>query len=367
MPVISVDISRFLEMTGKYPLIDVRSPAEFHHAHVPGAHNVPLFSDEERSVVGTLYKQCGRQKAVLRGLDYFGPKMKGIIDKAESIIESHGKKSDSDGAPVVLVHCWRGGMRSAGVAWLLDLYGFTVYTLSGGYKAFRKWVIDTFETPIPLNVLGGFTGTGKTRILACLKEMGKRVIDLEGLASHRGSAFGALGMDGQPSQEMFENLLAVVIHDNSGLLQADNPDIVSTSTSALDRVWIEDESQRIGRVNIPMSFWNHMRSQPVHFIELPFDIRLENIYAEYGSFEKDQIAAGITRVRKRLGGLETKTAIGRLIEGDVRGSFEILLRYYDSTYEKSLSNRTNAESLIRKVRIDHANERRIAELIHTMT
>lgn len=363
MPVVSVDISRFLKMTGEHPVIDVRSPAEFNHAHIPMAYNVPLFSDEERAVVGTLYKQDGRQSAVLKGLEFFGPRMKAIIDKAESIVKTLGKQTGSDPRRIVLVHCWRGGMRSAGVAWLLDLYGFTVYTLSGGYKAFRSWVLDVFETKLPLNVLGGYTGSGKTRILASLKRMGRPVIDLEALASHKGSSFGALGMDEQPSQEMFENLLAFEIHDKSNFHKEESPETKVSGTVGLSRVWIEDESQRIGRVNIPKSFWNHMRTQPVIFVELPFDIRLKTICEEYGSFERDQIVAGITRIRKRLGGLETKTAIGRLIEEDVKGSFEVLLRYYDKTYEKSLANREDADTLIGRLKVEGSDPGIISQRI----
>src|ERR1035437_2355393 len=138
MAIEKLTIEAFLQLSKQHPVLDVRSPGEYCHAHIPGAYNLPLFSDEERKVVGTEYKQQGREQAIKTGLDYFGTKMSKIVEEAETIIKKHN-------APIqipntVLVHCWRGGMRSAGIAWLLDLYGFKVYTLTGGYKSFRNWV-----------------------------------------------------------------------------------------------------------------------------------------------------------------------------------------------------------------------------------
>jgi len=182
------------------PVIDVRSPGEFVRGHIPGAHSVPLFTDEERAVVGTLYKQQGRDAAVREGLRIVGPKLATIVDEARALAP--------DGR--IGVHCWRGGERSGSVAWLLDKAGFTeVFTLKRGYKAFRQHVLEAFNMPHDLRVLGGYTGTGKTETLAHLRELGEQVIDLEGLAHHKGSSFGALGEEPQPTTEHFENLLVV--------------------------------------------------------------------------------------------------------------------------------------------------------------
>lgn len=252
-------------------------------------------------------------------------------------------------------------MRSAAIAWLLDIYGYTVFTLEGGYKGFRKWVLDCFAKPLPLYIIGGYTGSGKTRILEILRDSGEKVIDLESLASHKGSSFGSLGMANQPSQEMFENLLALQIHYHYayfGEAYSRTGDAYSATA-----VWVEDESQRIGRVNIPMAFWNHMRTQPVFFLDLPFELRLDTICADYGKFEKDQLVAAITRISKRLGGLETKTAIGRLIEDDIKGCFEVLLRYYDKTYVKSLQNRTDPKPSIEMISIGDHDASRNARLL----
>jgi len=137
-------------------------------------------------------------------------------------------------------------MRSAGVAWLLDLYGFTVYTLAGGYKGYRNWVLAQFELEYPFQILGGYTGSGKTEVLKSLMKNGHTVIDLEGIAHHKGSAFGAMGLPPQPSQEHFENKLASALY---------------LSSEAGQTIWLEDESQRIGSVNIPTVLFKQMRTK----------------------------------------------------------------------------------------------------------
>ena len=145
------------------------------HAHIPGAYSLPLFTDEERKVVGTAYKQQSRQQAIKIGLKYFGTKMPEMVEQVETIYASHTKgkiTEDANQKKTVLVHCWRGGMRSAGVAWLLDLYGFKVYMLAGGYKFFRRWVLHQFDKEHPLNVIGGYTGSGKNQCAASIAKAG---------------------------------------------------------------------------------------------------------------------------------------------------------------------------------------------------
>ena len=320
MAVEKINIESFLKFADQYPVIDVRSPGEFNHAQIPGAYSLPLFTDEERKIVGTNYKQQSREAAIKIGLDFFGVKMKKMVEEAESL----NRKT-------VLVHCWRGGMRSGAVAWLLDMYGFKVYTLAGGYKAFRNWVLKQFDKEYSLKILGGYTGSGKTIVLRELKQRGHPVIDLENLANHKGSAFGAIGEKPQPSQEMFENLLATELFKK---------------TSAAADTWLEDESQRIGRVIIPNSFWEKMRNSPVFFLDIPFEQRLTYLVNTYGNFEKEKLVESIGRIQKRLGGLETKTAINFLDENNTRECFSILLKYYDKLYNKGLHNRKNYESLL---------------------
>jgi tRNA 2-selenouridine synthase len=314
-----VDITEFIELAKLHPVLDVRSPEEFQHAHFPGATSFPLFSNEERKVVGTTYKQESREQAIKTGLDFFGPKMRTMVEEAENII----KNSPNAASHTILVHCWRGGMRSAGVAWLLDLYGFTVYTLVGGYKKFRRYVLDTFETNYSMKVIGGYTGSGKTAILKTMARLQEPVIDLESLAIHKGSAFGHLNQPEQPSQEMFENRLAMELRG----VAADQP------------FWIEDESLRIGKILIPQPFYNQLRKASCYFLDIPFQERLQFIVKEYGYADRDKLITSVLRIQKRLGGLETKTAVNYLIEKDLEGAFTILLKYYDKWYLKGLSSR----------------------------
>lgn len=342
MAITKLTIQEFLQMAGQYPVLDVRSPGEFKHAHIPGANSMPLFSDEERKIVGTAYKQESREKAIKIGLTFFGTKMVQMVEEAEKIVATFqlqfvGKKSNSNPTAAdknIIVHCWRGGMRSAGVAWLLDLYGFKVYTIVGGYKVYRKWALEQFEKQYPLCVIGGYTGSGKTGLLHALKSKGENTIDLEALAQHKGSAFGSLGELPQPSQEMFENMLALELHQKN---------------IADKLIWIEDESQRIGNVNIPAVLYRNKQTSPLYFVDISFEERLNHIVAGYGKFERDQLVNAIIRIKKRLGGLETKTAINYLIEDDIKNCFAVLLKYYDKWYLKSLLQRQGPEKLITKI------------------
>jgi tRNA 2-selenouridine synthase len=335
MAIERVSIERFLELSQQHPVIDVRSPGEYKHAHIPGAHSLPLFTDEERKEVGTTYKQKSREEAIKIGLDYFGPKMKQMVEWVERLVKNKKSLVDVPAATEsrLLIYCWRGGMRSAGVAWLMDLYGFKVYTLAGGYKRFRNHVLDTFKKEYPINILGGFTGSGKTEVLPGLKEKGESTIDLEDIAKHKGSAFGSIGMPPQPTQEMFENLLAKQLLESAG----HSP------------IWLEDESQRIGQVNIPGELWKTMRNSPVYFLDIPFEERLKHITEEYGLLDKQKLIDAIIRIREKLGGLNAKHAIQLLEEGNSLESFRILLNYYDKLYNKSLHNREQINSLLEKV------------------
>ncbi len=358
MAIEKIHIEQFLELAKQHPVIDVRSPGEYKHAHIPEAHNLPLFTDEERKVVGTTYKQQSREQAIKVGLDFFGPKMKFMVEKAEGIIGNWeytiGKTTNAENslpiANCLLLYCWRGGMRSAAVAWLLDLYGFKVYTLSGGYKKFRNYVLDTFKLPFNFKILGGYTGSGKTELLKSLQQKGEKIIDLEGIANHKGSAFGSIGMPQQPSQEMFENLLATELRKsivNSERSIINNPN--SPFTIHHSPLWLEDESQRIGKINIPNDLWKAMRQSPVYFLDIPFEERLKHIVQEYGNLEQEKVIDAIVRISQKLGNLNAKTAISLLNEGKIVESFDILLKYYDKLYFKSLHNREGINSLLQTV------------------
>lgn len=366
MAITRIQAEEFLALAQQHPVLDVRSPGEFGHAHIPGAHSLPLFSDEERKVVGTAYKQESQQKAIKLGLDFFGVKMVKIVEAVEEILDIKNKQQHfRRDQHIVLVHCWRGGMRSAGVAWMLDLYGFRVYTLAGGYKAYRKWVLDQFNIAYPINIIGGFTGSGKTEALQALAQKKQSVIDLEGLSNHKGSAFGALGQPAQPSQEMFENLLAAALKKTVDSWQAGSDDRTAGRSQLPKVIWLEDESQRIGEVNLPAAFFRQMRDKQIYFLDIPFEERLQFLVAHYGKFEKEKLISAILRIKKRLGGLETKNAVSLLIEDNTKDCFAILLAYYDKFYLKSLQNRENFSSLFNKVVLNSVSAEATAEAVLT--
>ena len=341
MPVKRIDIDQFLSLAASHPILDVRSPGEYQHAHIPGAISFPLFTDEERKIVGTTYKQQSREEAIKIGLDFFGPTMKEKIIAAENILSSF-YKTENPRSKTLLVHCWRGGMRSAAIAWLLDLYGFTVYTLAGGYKRYRNWVLEQVGKPYSLRVVGGYTGSGKTELLQALAAAGQPVIDLEKIASHKGSAFGSIGLPKQPGQEQFENNLAEALHSLYTTFSAtdDTPSALGDRDCELPPIWIEDESQRIGSVNLPGSFWTTMRNAPVYFLEIPFEERLSHIVEEYGALDKTALTDATIRITKKLGHQQARVVTDLLAENNIRAAFEILLRYYDKLYAKSLQNRS---------------------------
>ena len=331
MAVKRININDFLELAKTHLVIDVRSPSEYAYAHIPNAHSMPLFTDEERKVVGTAYKQLSRENAIKFGLDYFGPKMRMMVEEVEKL----SKVSDNEPhtSKTILVHCWRGGMRSGAISWLLDLYGFQIFTLEGGYKGYRNYMLQQFERPFNFKIIGGFTGSGKTPLLYGLLKNKQVIIDLEGLANHKGSALGGIGQEPQPSQEMFENLLGTEL----------------AKYNETTPIFLEDESQRIGNMQIPMAMWHSMRKSLVYFIDIPFEERLDYLTKEYGKQNKTDLVNAIMRIQKRLGGLETKNAINYLLENDFKESFRILLKYYDKWYEKGLYNREKPEELINKI------------------
>ena len=345
MGIEKIPVEQFVQLSQIHTVIDVRSDAEYAHAHIPGASSIPLFNDEERAIVGTIYKQQSREDAIKKGLEFFGPKMKLMLLESEALIKE--KNPDNKN---VLVHCWRGGMRSAAVAWLLDLYGFKVYTLIGGYKAFRNWVLNELGKPHPFRILGGNTGSGKTIVLQSLRNMNEAVVDLEGLAGHKGSAFGNIGLPKQPTQEMFENKLSISIK-------------IAKEKYPNKKIWLEDESQRIGTVNIPQNMWNHMRRCEIIFLDIPFAARLDYLVNTYGALDWNALRDAILRIQKRLGGLETKTAVAALEEKNFHGCFDVLLKYYDKQYRKGLENREEPKPSITMVLAEDVNDTINAKLI----
>ncbi len=310
-------ISNFLQLDSSIPVVDVRTPAEFAQGHICGALNIPLFSNEERVQVGTTYKQAGREQAILLGFDLIGSKWSGFIKQALEL--APGKK--------IALHCWRGGMRSGAMAWCLDLYGFEVYLLTGGYKHYRRRVLDTFAEQFNIRILGGLTGAGKTKVLHQLKAIGEQVIDLEGLAQHQGSAFGSMNVMEQPSQEQFENNLAAELRQ-------------------LDRhrpIWIEDESITIGKRSVPNALFNQMRDAPITVLKVSPEARVDALVAEYGVLDKEFLKACTQKIWKRLGPEQTKNAITAIDEDRMADFIRTVVVYYDKTYRQGLTKRDQAK------------------------
>lgn len=306
----SVDIEEFLELSKSIPIIDARSEGEFESGHIPNALNVPILNNEQRKIVGTLYKQNGRETAVFKGLELLGPNMSSRLKQGVKIAQNSQ----------VLVHCWRGGMRSEFYAFLLKFYGLEPILLKGGYKSFRGKVHETFNVPKKFVVLGGRTGSGKTILLEKLKSLGEQVIDLENLANHRGSSFGSLGMDEQPSQEQFENDLFSCL----------------SKLDASEVVWIEDENRTIGGRVIPEGIWNQMKSAQKIYLDRAFEERLDQIMTDYSGFSKVELIHSMNRIGKRLGPQHVKRAIELLENGEIREAFTMALAYYDKAYTYGL-------------------------------
>jgi len=187
------ELEKFRSFKG--PLIDVRSPGEYYKGHMPNSINIPLFDNDERSIIGTIYKKEGRKKAVIEGLKFFEKKTELILDNLFMSIDSYKTTTKKNNNELLIrIYCSRGGMRSQSIAWLLEKFKLNLVTLNGGYKIYRRWVLDSFSKKLNIVVIGGKTGTGKTRLLSLLEKYKYQTIDLEGFACHRGSTFGGLGM-----------------------------------------------------------------------------------------------------------------------------------------------------------------------------
>lgn len=307
----ALDVEDFLAQSKNHLTLDVRSEGEYEYGHILHAENLPLFNNAERAQVGTTYKQRGKNEAVLEGLDIVGPKMGGFIRTVQPLVKENK----------VFVHCWRGGMRSGSMAWLLSMYGFEVYTLKGGYKNYRHYVQHVISLPRNYIVLGGKTGSGKTRVLHRLHEMGEQVIDLEKLASHKGSAFGMLGQPKQPTTEHFENMLAAELLSMNG-----------------DKaIWLEDESLRIGTVALHLQFRAHMRKAPLLVLDIPQEERVKLLVEEYAQHPIEALEKSLLNIQKRLGHEQWKEAMRHLHEKNFAEVARIALHYYDKTYSYGLT------------------------------
>jgi tRNA 2-selenouridine synthase len=307
-------------LAGSGMVIDVRSPAEFQQGHLPGAVNLPLFSDAQRAEVGTSFKQKGRQEAVLLGLAIVGPQLAEMGRRLRQLA------GESNGQPL-RIHCWRGGMRSQSMAWLAAQLDLPVVLLEGGYKAFRHWVLALFGRPWPVRLLGGRTGSGKTDLLLALAERGVAVIDLEGLANHRGSSFGSLGLPPQPSSEHYENRLALALKH----------------CGSAPQIWLEAESAQVGRCRIPNALWRQMQQAPLLEIRRSLEERLDQLVAVYGIQDPAELAEATQRIARRLGPQRTAAALQAIGERNWHEACRQMLDYYDRCYDHELEQYQRGE------------------------
>lgn len=305
----ALSISEALINQVLYVWIDVRSEKEFERANIPGSINLPILNNADRTAVGTTYKMKGRESAVKIGLELMGPKFANYYQSLIAIITENPEKK-------LLFYCWRGGLRSQIASAIIQWSGHSVNFVSGGYKSFRRWVFDSLSIEKKITLISGHTGSGKTEILHFLKLKGEHILDLEGLANHKGSALGGIGMPPQPSTEMFENLIAMSLLDYR----------------VEETIYIENESRMIGHCVIPSQIWSQMLLADSIQIIVPRDIRIERIAAEYGSLPKEELIAKTQQLKKRLGGQHEKAAIEALNRDDFETWINILLDYYDKSY-----------------------------------
>ena len=335
------DVREMLTATrdGGATLLDARSPGEFAKGHVPGAVNVALFDNETRAVVGTTYKTRGRGEAMVLGMSAVAPRLDALVEAATRAIEERhtgggARNAGDDGVKDVYVMCFRGGMRSSCVGWLLSekIPGIRVRVLSGGYKGFRKWALErcgALDVPAPkVCIVGGRTGVGKTRALLGLEAKGEQIIDLEGLANHAGSAFGWVGREPQPTSEHYSNM-------------------VVCTWDALDPtrwVYIEDEGPHVGRCSVDPLLFVRMRNAPLVIrMVASRDIRLRTLVEDYATDELRSnpewlpaMEESVDKLIKRLGGARVKEIREKLESGDFTAVAEGLLDYYDELYDKHL-------------------------------
>jgi len=293
-----------------YSFVDVRSPKEFEEDHIPGAINIPLFSDEERAIVGTIYTKESKDKAMEKGLEFISPKLPEMIKQYKKLKQP------------ILVYCWRGGMRSGSITSLLKSMKFEIYKLENGYKDYRRFVreqLDKVKIP-PMIVIYGLTGSGKTEMINQVKNS----IDLEGLAQHRGSIFGDVNLKPN-SQKRFESLLL------KRLIEVKDQNFV----------FVEGESRKIGKNIIHERFWKHMQKAIKVKVINTMEERVKRIYDEYCvDIDIELLKSKTKMIEKHMGKKKANEIIELLDKKEINKVIEILLiDYYDQLYKHTVDSK----------------------------
>ncbi len=311
-----LNIDDYINKKDNFCIIDVRSESEFEEDHILGAINIPILDDEERIIVGTTYKEKGVKAAKSLARNITMPNMLVKINEIYSIIESSKK--------IPLIYCARGGDRSGVIATFLAMENTYVFRLTGGYKAYRGYILNYFNTLFKkkIKVFYGLTGTGKTEVLLELKKRNLPVIDLEGLANNRGSVFGHIGLGKQPGQKRFDTMLY------NALSEVDE-----------DYIIVEGESKKIGRLYIPEQFYDRMTFGDSYLIECSLEIRIKRIIDEYGGYltkNRDELIRSLEVLKVQLGNERISELINKFNLGCLNEVVEYLLtNYYDILYEKN--------------------------------
>ena len=340
------ELKKFRSFKG--PLIDVRSPDEYYKGHMPNSINIPLFNNDERAIIGTIYKKEGRKKAVIEGLKFFEKKLELLLDHLFMIIDSHKiihKENNEESH--IRIYCSRGGMRSQSIAWLLEKYKLNLITLKGGYKTYRRWILDCFSKKWDIVIIGGKTGSGKTRLLSLLERYKYQTIDLEGFAGHRGSTFGGLGMKEQPTNEQFENKIAEKLY----------------SFKTINNIFVEAESANIGKCKIPHELFNQMKKARRIEIIRSESNRLNELINTYSVFKKEELKDAVQRIKKRLGPQRTRIALESIDNEKWDLVCRSVLDYYDRCYEYEKVGKENITLLDLT---DKNYDEKILELINNL-
>lgn len=310
-----ITVEKLLQSRESYCVVDVRSPKEFLEARIPGAVNLPLFGDEERAILGAAYRREGAEQAKLLGLSLAAPRLPQLV---ETILACAAGRE-------IVLYCWRGGMRSRSLFSVMSAMGYSVWQLQGGYKAFRRQVVSYLNNTkigVPVFVLNGLTGVGKTLLLRELARCGAPVLNLEEMANHRGSVFGAVGLGAARSQKDFEALLFLALHDLQGA----------------PYLLVEGEGKKIGPVVLPDFLCEAMREGAHLLLEAALDLRVERILNEYAGMtdNRQALTAAVLALQKKLGREKCELLVAKINLGDYSFAARTLCTdYYDLYYRDS--------------------------------
>ena len=325
----TVSFEEFKDADG--PIIDIRSPIEFSQGHWPRSTNIPLFSNKERELVGITYKEKGQKQALAIGIKLIIPKLTSLKASIELVNNSIQTENKTSKQKHLRIYCWRGGLRSTSLVWLCNILGFNAIKLEGGYKSYRRWVLDQFNKDWGIHLIGGKTGTGKTNLLKALSQKGISTIDLEGLANHRGSSFGSMGKPLQPSCEHYENLLAESLNN--------------LNKTSKGFIWLEDESPNLGNCRIPNGLIKQMKVAPLVEISRSKNERVEELISVYSNYSQEELSQATLRIKNRLGPQRTKIALDAISDKKWEVACKAILDYYDKCYEYQLEKITSKEKV----------------------